>query len=136
MEKISTGELKGLSLSGQSSGALASALQAVAAYAGGQSDISEALKTKTADEVLSSIPGVNGISIKGVSIDKMLNFIDNGCPVIGKSGNDSYIIITAYDSKNVTYTDAASGMSQTVSLTDANKLFTQWENVFVTYYKN
>ena len=54
----------------------------------------------------------------------------------GKSGNDSYVIITAYDSKNVTYTDAASGMSQTVSLTDANKLFTQWENVFVTYYKN
>jgi hypothetical protein len=86
--------------------------------------------------VLSSIPGVSGISIKGVSIDKMLNFIDNGCPVIGKSGNDSYVIITAYDSKNVTYTDAASGMSQTVSLTDANKLFTQWENVFVTYYKN
>ena len=134
--KNTTGELKGLSLSGQSSGALASALQAVAAYAGGQSDISEALKTKTADEVLSSIPGVSGISIKGVSIDKMLNFIDNGCPVIGKSGNDSYVIITAYDSKNVTYTDAASGMSQTVSLTDANKLFTQWENVFVTYYKN
>lgn len=134
--KNTTGELKGLSLSGQSSGALASALQSVAAYAGGQSDISEALKTKTADEVLSSIPGVSGISIKGVSIDKMLNFIDNGCPVIGKSGNDSYVIITAYDSKNVTYTDAASGMSQTVSLTDANKLFTQWENVFVTYYKN
>lgn len=131
-----TGELKGLSLSGQSGSSLANALQAVAAYAGGQSDVSEALKSMTADEVLSRIPGVSGISIKGVSIDKMLNFIDNGCPVIGKSGSDSYVIITAYDSKNVTYTDMTSGAGQTISLTDANKLFTQWENVFVTYYKN
>ena len=53
-----------------------------------------------------------------------------------KNGSDSYVIITAYDSKNVTCMDPVSGAEQTVSLSDANKMFTQWENVFVTYYKN
>ena len=90
----------------------------------------------TADEVLSRIQGVCGLSIKGVAVDKLLNYIDNGCPVIGKTGSDSYVIITAYDAKNVTYIDMAAGNTQTVSLSEANKLFTQWENVFVTYYKN
>ena len=90
----------------------------------------------TADEVLSNIAGVTGLSIKGVSVDKMLNYIDNGCPVIGKNGSDSYVIITAYDSKNITYMDATYGTSKTISLTEANKMFAQWENVFVTYYKN
>ena len=108
----------------------------MAAYAGAQTDAAAYLDTMTADEILSGIQGVSGLSIKGVSIDKILNFIDNGCPVIGKNGSDSYVIITAYDSKNVTCMDPVSGAEQTVSLSDANKMFTQWENVFVTYYKN
>ena len=66
----------------------------------------------------------------------MLNFIDNGCPVIGKSGSESYVIITGYDSKNITYIDTASDSMVTVALTDASKMFNQWENVFITYYKN
>ncbi len=131
-----TGEIKGLSSAGGDGSMLERALQIVAAYAGAQFNVSEYLKTITADEVLGRIQGVCGLSIKGVSVDKILNFIDNGSPVIGKSGEDSYVIITAYDSKNITYTDMASGTSTTVTLTDANKLFTQWENVFVTYYKN
>lgn len=132
-----TGELKGISLAAAAAdSSLGRALQLVAAYAGAQTDAAAYLDTMTADEILSGIQGVSGLSIKGVSIDKILNFIDNGCPVIGKNGSDSYVIITAYDSKNVTYMDPVSGAEQTVSLSDANKMFTQWENVFVTYYKN
>ncbi len=131
-----TGEIKGLSSADGAGSILEKALQVVASYAGAQFDVSEYLKTMTADEVLSRIQGVCGLSIKGVSVDKMLNFIDNGCPVIGKNGDESYVIITSYDSKNITYTDMTSGISTTTTLTDANKLFTQWENVFVTYYKN
>ena len=130
-----TGELKGISTQGSGS-SLESALSAVASYAGAQFDVNEYLNQMTADEVLSRIPGVCGLSIKGVTIDKMLNYIDNGCPVIAKNGNDSYVIITGYDSKNVTYMDAQSGATQTVSITDAGKMFTQWENIYVTYYKN
>lgn len=134
--KNTTGELKGLVMTGAGDSSLEKALQIVASYAGAQFDASEYLKSMTADEVLSNIAGVTGLSIKGVSVDKMLNYIDNGCPVIGKNGSDSYVIITAYDSKNITYMDATYGTSKTISLTEANKMFAQWENVFVTYYKN
>ena len=98
--------------------------------------INKVVQDKTADEILSLIPGVAGLSVKSVTVDKMLNFIDNGCPVIGKSGSESYVIITGYDSKNVTYIDTASDSMVTVALTDASKMFNQWENVFITYYKN
>ena len=46
------------------------------------------------------------------------------------------MIITGYDSKNVTYIDTDSNSTVTVALTDASKMFNQWENVFITYYKN
>ena len=128
-------QIKGLSIIDAGS-SLRTALQTVASYAGAQFDINAYIQDKTADEILSLIPGVAGLSVKSVTVDKMLNFIDNGCPVIGKSGSESYVIITGYDSKNVTYIDTASDSMVTVALTDASKMFNQWENVFITYYKN
>lgn len=128
-------QIKGLSIIDAGS-SLRTALQTVVSYAGAQFDINAYIQDKTADEILSLIPGVAGLSVKSVTVDKMLNFIDNGCPVIGKSGSESYVIITGYDSKNVTYIDTASNSTVTVALTDASKMFNQWENVFITYYKN
>ena len=128
-------QIKGLSIIDAGS-SLRTALQTVASYAGAQFDINAYIQDKTADEILSLIPGGAGLSVKSVTVDKMLNFIDNGCPVIGKSGSESYVIITGYDSKNVTYIDTASNSTVTVALTDASKMFNQWENVFITYYKN
>ena len=128
-------QIKGLSIIDAGS-SLRTALQTVASYAGAQFDINAYIQDKTADEILSLIPGVAGLSVKSVTVDKMLNFIDNGCPVIGKSGSESYVIITGYDSKNITYIDTASDSMVTVALTDASKMFNQWENVFITYYKN
>ena len=124
-------QIKGLSIIDAGS-SLRTALQTVASYAGAQFDINAYIQDKTADEILSLIPGVAGLSVKSVTVDKMLNFIDNGCPVIGKSGSESYVIITGYDSKNVTYIDTASNSTVTVALTDASKMFNQWENVFIT----
>ena len=128
-------QIKGLSIIDAGS-SLRTALQTVVSYAGAQFDINAYIQDKTADEILSLIPGVAGLSVKSVTVDKMLNFIDNGCPVIGKSGSESYVIITGYDSKNITYIDTASDSMVTVALTDASKMFNQWENVFITYYKN
>lgn len=131
-----SGELKGLSDNYSNGDSLTNALQIVASYAGAQFLVQDYLNDLTADEILSNISGVKGLSIKGVSVDKILNFVDKGCSVIAKSGYNSYVIITAYDSKNLTYTDAASGSTQTMAITEANKIFAQWENVFITYYKN
>ena len=80
-------QIKGLSIIDAGS-SLRTALQTVASYAGAQFDINAYIQDKTADEILSLIPGVAGLSVKSVTVDKMLNFIDNGCPVIGKSVSD------------------------------------------------
>ncbi|MDO5382541.1 MAG: hypothetical protein Q4F06_07500 [Eubacteriales bacterium] len=136
--KNTTGSIEGLSSPGcNTEDSLKKSVQIIADYAGAQFSTENAMNAgDTAKEALSRIPGVEGICIKGVSVDKMLNFIDAGCPVIGRTGNNSYVIIIAYDSKQLVYMDTSSGRTITTTITDANKLFAQWENIFVTYYKN
>ena len=46
----------------------------MASYAGAQFDINAYIQDKTADEILSLIPGVAGLSVKSVTVDKMLQF--------------------------------------------------------------
>lgn len=75
------------------------------------------------------------VVLKGVSVDKMLSFVSAGQPVIGKTGVDSYVIITGYDETSVTYVEPDSGNTTTEKLTDAVRTFAMWENVFITYYR-
>ena len=108
----------------------------MASHAGYQgSAIEEMNNGKNAVEVLNEIYGVNGINLKGVSVDKVLYYVGKGNPVIGRTGASSYAIIISYDSKNISYIDVASGASSTISIVEANRLFSQWENLFITYYK-
>ena len=44
-------------------------------------------------------------------------------------------MIKAYDSKNVTFYDVASGQEVTQTIGEASKLFEQWGNIFVSYIR-
>ncbi|MGN0328696.1 MAG: hypothetical protein ACI4D4_06920 [Lachnospira sp.] len=136
--KSVSGSIEGLSSPGCAvSESLKKSVQILANYAGAQFNAGSLMESgKTAEEALSEVPGVQGICIKGVPVERMLNFIDAGCPVIGRTGNNTYVIITAYDSKQLVYIDTSSGSTVTTTISEANKLFAQWENIFVTYYKN
>jgi hypothetical protein len=70
-----------------------------------------------------------------LSLDKILYFIDVGYPVIGRTGEASYVVVTAYDSGNIAYLDTDTGVSKTMAITEATKMFAQWGNLFMTYYK-
>lgn len=135
--KSSSASISGISSGGCSSAdSLKYAVNIVASHAGYQgSAIEEMNNGKNAVEVLNEIYGVNGINLKGVSVDKVLYYVGKGNPVIGRTGASSYAIIISYDSKNISYIDVASGASSTISIVEANRLFSQWENLFITYYK-
>lgn len=75
------------------------------------------------------------VVLKGVSVDKMLSFVSAGQPVIGKTGVDSYVVITGYDETSVTYVDPDSGDITNEKIKDAVRTFAMWENVFITYYR-
>lgn len=87
----------------------------------------------TAIDIINEATGNNALNLKGVTVENILYYINVGIPVIGRTGDDSYVLITAYDSKNITYFDVPSGKVVTVLTTEASKLFTQWGNVFIAY---
>lgn len=74
------------------------------------------------------------LTVKGVSLENILSFVGDGKPVIGKT-DDGYVVITAYDSANVTYTDISTGSEVTLTSENAGKMFTQAGNIFVIYYR-
>ena len=115
---------------------LTSSVQMLCNYLG--SDINAASymgQGHNAVETLSSISGVTGINLTGITYEKVLSYVSNGCPVISRTESDEYIVIIAYNSSEIAYIDSSTGEVETVSMTDAGKMFSKGGNVFVTYFK-
>lgn len=77
---------------------------------------------------------VQWIEAEGIQAENMLAFVGLDCPVIGET-LEGYVIITGYTSKQVTYLNTMKGIYETVTIADANKLFSQCGNRYLTYYK-
>ena len=89
----------------------------------------------TAVQTMNMISGVHGISLTGITCEKALSYVGEGSLVIAKTGEDEYIIITAYNSSEIAYIESSSGSVKTMSMNDAGKMFSQGGNIYVTYYK-
>ena len=89
----------------------------------------------TAVQTMNMISGVHGISLTGITYEKALSYVGEGSLVIAKTGEDEYIIITAYNSSEIAYIESSYGSVKTMSMNDAGKMFSQGGNIYVTYYK-
>lgn len=77
---------------------------------------------------------IKWLKIEGVQAEKVLSFVGLDCPVIGET-IDGYVIITGYTSKQITYLNTMTGAYETVSITEADKMFSQCGDNYLTYYK-
>lgn len=77
---------------------------------------------------------VQWIKAEGVPIENVLSFVGLDCPVIGET-LEGYVIITGYTTKQITYLNTMTGAYVTVSIADADTLFSQCGNRYLTYYK-
>ena len=113
--KTSSYMIKGFSLSSSYGNSYAAASRAVESFMGSDKNLKR-------------------LTLKGISFENALSFVSDGKPVIAKT-DDGYVVITAYDTSNVTYIDASTGSEVTQTQANATKLFTQAGNIYVTYYK-
>ena len=113
--KTSSYMIKGFSLSSSYGNSYAAASHAVESFMGSDKNLTR-------------------LTLKGISFENALSFVSDGKPVIAKT-DDGYVVITAYDTANVTYIDASTGSEVTQTQANATKLFTQAGNIYVTYYK-
>lgn len=129
--------IEGLESSGTSEeNSLVYSVAMLCAYAGGDISVSEYMAAgHNAVETLSQISGITGINLSGITMEKALSYVGKGYPVIARTGADTYVVITGYSSKEVTYVDVAAGKTVSVQQADANKLFSAGGNIYVTYIK-
>lgn len=75
--------------------------------------------------------GVTVLDARGCSMQQMLYFIGRGIPVMGYTGEGSYLILCGYDSYNVTVYDPATRETYKAGLNDSTEFFRQRGNDFV-----
>lgn len=75
--------------------------------------------------------GVVVLDARGCSMMQMLYFIDRGIPVMGYTGEGTYLILCGFDSYNVTVYDPATGETYKVGLNDSTEYFRLRGNDFI-----
>ena len=62
---------------------------------------------------------------------QMLYFVDQGIPVVGYTGDNSYLLLCGFDQYNVTVYDPATRETYKVGLNDSTEYFRARGNDFV-----
>lgn len=90
---------------------------------------------KTALEIIEQSGTLTALNLQGVPLENVLSCIGEGRPVVGRYGSSRYVVIKAYDSKNIRFYDTQDGKEATQTIGEASKLFEQWGNIFITYIR-
>lgn len=75
--------------------------------------------------------GVTLLDARGCSMLQMLYFIGRGIPVVGYTGEGSYLILCGYDQYNVTVYDPQTRETYKAGLNDSTEFFRQRGNDFI-----
>lgn len=75
------------------------------------------------------------VNLTGATLEQVLYFVSSDKYVIAMTGKATAVVISGYDTKNVTYYDPATGKTETVSRTEMQKMCEDAGNKFVSYIK-
>lgn len=95
----------------------------------------------TAAPILQRLDGFTGseafednlimLDAKGLELNQILYFVDQGLPVVAYTGEGSYILITGFDQFNVTLYQPETGETWKMGLNDASAYFQNLQNDFI-----
>lgn len=95
----------------------------------------------TAAPILQRLDGFTGseafednlimLDAKGLELNQILYFVDQGLPVVAYTGEGSYILITGFDQFNVTLYQPETGETWKMGLNDAAAYFQNLQNDFI-----
>lgn len=75
------------------------------------------------------------IELKNVGVDELLYFIDQSNPVFAKTSVNNAILLTGYSANYIYYYDTSSGQTRNMEYHEAEELFKNGGNYFITYIK-
>lgn len=91
---------------------------------------------QTPREILAgSLKDARFMDLSGCHVEQVLYYISCGAPVFALSGANDAVLLTGYDQNSVTVYDPMVPGNSAVSFADADELFSENGNVFLTYLK-
>ena len=75
--------------------------------------------------------GILIIDASGATLNQILYFVDQGCPVVAYDRSGSYVLINGYDQYNITITDPVTGSTSKMGLNDGAEHFSINGNDFI-----
>lgn len=75
------------------------------------------------------------IELKGTTTEELLYFIDQGVPVFAKTSSDKAVLLVGYSASYIYYYDPMSGQTKNVDYNEAEDMFYNGGNYFITYVK-
>ena len=75
------------------------------------------------------------LELKNCVMDELLYFIDQGTPVLAKTGVNQAILLTGYSANYVYYYEPNSGQTKSIGYNEIEDLFYQGGNYFIAYVK-
>ena len=107
----------------------------MAAYLNLELDVSGFGESDSVKAFLESATGRRMISLSGATLDEVLYFVFRGAPVFAMKGRTEAVLITGYNASSVTVYEPATGRYKIYSLRDAEKMFEDAGNIFLSYMK-
>ena len=75
------------------------------------------------------------LELENCTIDDVLYFMDQGTPVVARTGVDKAVLLVGYTANNVSYYDPVSKQNRTLSYEDIKKVLEAGGNYFIAYVK-
>ena len=101
---------------------------------GKQYQISEVFRSKALEKDSQQLRATL-VNLTGATLDEVLYYVNQGRPVIAAKNAAQTILITGYDGVNINYVDPQARMTSKMSMKNAEKLFADAGNVFLSYIK-
>lgn len=73
------------------------------------------------------------LDVSGCTVNEILFYVSQGSPVFAMTGSSNAVLVTGYSQTNIYYYDPASDSTKSMSIDEADKLFTNAGNLFFTY---
>ena len=85
--------------------------------------------------VTNTLKDYSVLELKDCTMDELLYFIDQGTPVLAKTGINQAILLTGYSANYVYYYEPNSGQTKSIGYEEIESLFYQGGSYFIAYVK-
>lgn len=128
-------ELEGRSTKNSGLTSRQEAVRMMAAYLNAEPDVTGFGETHSVKEFLEQATGQRMLSLTGATLDEVLYFVFRGAPVYAMKNRTEAVVITAYSATSITVYEPSTGKYKNYSLRDAEKMFEDAGNIYVSYVK-